>query len=51
MRVDQKNYLRNRRQKSLANGEASGLLGYFQEQYSANPSFFHAIQTDSEEKQ
>ncbi|KAF7811452.1 protein FAR1-RELATED SEQUENCE 5-like [Senna tora] len=49
-RLDQKNYLRTRRQNSMKYGEAGSLLGYFQDQISSNPSFFHAFQMDSEEQ-
>ncbi|KAF7806718.1 protein FAR1-RELATED SEQUENCE 5-like [Senna tora] len=48
--LDQKNYLCSQRQKSLKYGEAGCLLGHFQDQFSANPSFFHAYQMDLDEK-
>ena len=40
--VDQKNHLRNRRQKSLLNGEAGYLLQYFQRKSTQNPTSYHA---------
>jgi zinc finger SWIM domain-containing protein 3 len=48
--LDQKNYLRTRRQKNLKYGEAGCLLRYFQEQSVKNPSFQYAVQLDSEEQ-
>ena len=33
----------------LAFGEAGSVLKYFQDQTIINPSFFHAVQLDSEE--
>lgn len=50
IKQDIKNYLRCRRQKQLAFGEAGSLLSYFQKQQLENPSFFHAVQLDSEEQ-
>ncbi|KAF7818946.1 protein FAR1-RELATED SEQUENCE 5-like [Senna tora] len=49
-RLDQKNYLRTRRQKSLKYGEAGCLLRYFQEQTLIDPSFYRAFQMDNEEQ-
>ncbi|XP_059454937.1 protein FAR1-RELATED SEQUENCE 5-like [Corylus avellana] len=48
--LDQKNYLRTRRQRNLIYGEASCLLRYFQEKINKNPSFRYAVQLDAEEK-
>ena len=45
----QKNYLRSKRQNKLAYREA-GVLKYFSEQILKNPSFFYAVQLDSEEQ-
>jgi len=50
IRLDQKNYLRKRRQKSLGNGEAGYLLQYFQKMSLVSPSFFHAYQMDVEDQ-
>ncbi|XP_062021084.1 protein FAR1-RELATED SEQUENCE 5-like [Rosa rugosa] len=47
---DQKNYLQSQRQKKLAYGEAGCLLKYFQNQALENPSFFYAMQLDSDEQ-
>ncbi|KAL1341499.1 hypothetical protein AAHE18_09G091000 [Arachis hypogaea] len=49
-RLDQKNYLRTKRMKSMAYGEAGSLLAYFQQESLENPSFSHAIQLDLEEQ-
>ncbi|KAL7164058.1 hypothetical protein ACSBR2_040047 [Camellia fascicularis] len=48
-KVDQKNYLRTKRQKSLASGEAGSILQYFREKTLENPSFFYSVQSDIEE--
>jgi hypothetical protein len=48
--LDQKNYLRTRRQKNLIYGEAGCLLKYFKEQIAKNPSFQYAVQLDNEEQ-
>ncbi|KAF7153688.1 hypothetical protein RHSIM_Rhsim01G0226000 [Rhododendron simsii] len=50
LKVDQKNYLRTRRQNMLAFGESGSILKYFQDQALQNPSFFHAVQLDCEER-
>ncbi|XP_015934769.3 protein FAR1-RELATED SEQUENCE 5-like [Arachis duranensis] len=47
---DQKNYLRSKRKRDLAYGEAGSLLKYFHRQLLDNPSFQYAIQLDNEEK-
>ncbi|XP_057495638.1 protein FAR1-RELATED SEQUENCE 5-like [Actinidia eriantha] len=47
---DYKNYLRTKRQKGFAYGEAGSVLQYFQKKSSENPSFFYAIQLDNEEQ-
>ncbi|XP_028105069.1 protein FAR1-RELATED SEQUENCE 5-like [Camellia sinensis] len=49
-KVDQKNYLRAKRRKSLAYGEAGSILQYFREKTLENPSFFYSVQLDSEEQ-
>ncbi|XP_028072304.1 protein FAR1-RELATED SEQUENCE 5-like [Camellia sinensis] len=49
-KVDQKNYLRTKRQKSLAYGEACSILQYFHEKTLENPSFFYSVQLHSEEQ-
>lgn len=49
-RVDVRNYLMARRQRSMVYGEAGCLLQYFQRQLLENPSFFHAYQMDMEEQ-
>ncbi|KAI7978952.1 Protein FAR1-RELATED SEQUENCE 5, partial [Camellia lanceoleosa] len=45
-KVDQKNYLRTKRQKSLAYGEAGSILQYFREKTLENPSFFYSDEDD-----
>lgn len=50
IRIDQKNYLRKRRQRSLVHGEAGYLLQYFQKKSVENPSFYHAYQLDDEDQ-
>ncbi|XP_062014022.1 protein FAR1-RELATED SEQUENCE 5-like [Rosa rugosa] len=47
---DVKNYLRSRRQRSLEYGEAGYIMKYFSDQTLENPSFYHAMQLDSEEQ-
>ncbi|KAK3188637.1 hypothetical protein Dsin_028198 [Dipteronia sinensis] len=47
---DQNNYLRSKRQNKLAYGEAGCVLNYFPHQALKNPSFFYAVQLDSEEQ-
>ncbi|KAL7228581.1 hypothetical protein ACSBR2_007317 [Camellia fascicularis] len=49
-KLDQKNYLRTKRQQSLAYGEVGNVLQYFKEQSLLNPSFFYAFQLDNEEQ-
>jgi hypothetical protein len=48
--LDQKNYLRTRRQKNLIYGEAGCLLKYFKEQIAKNPLFQYVVQLDNEEQ-
>ncbi|XP_055960382.1 protein FAR1-RELATED SEQUENCE 5-like [Mercurialis annua] len=48
--LDQKNYLRRKRQRDLMYGEAGSLLRYFQQQSLDNPSFFYAVQLDEDEQ-
>lgn len=45
-RLDQKNYLWNKRQRSLVHGGVGYLLQYFQSKLVENPTFSHAYQTD-----
>ncbi|XP_024198629.2 protein FAR1-RELATED SEQUENCE 5-like [Rosa chinensis] len=47
---DVKNYLRSKRQRSLEYGEAGYIMKYFSDQTLENPSFYHAMQLDSEEQ-
>ncbi|XP_028796853.1 protein FAR1-RELATED SEQUENCE 5-like [Neltuma alba] len=49
-RVDMKNYLKTKRQRSLVDGEVRCLLNYFEEQITENPSFYHSYQLDVEDK-
>ncbi|XP_028102733.1 protein FAR1-RELATED SEQUENCE 5-like [Camellia sinensis] len=49
-KLDQKNYLRTKRQQSLAYGEVGNVLQYFKEKSMQNPSFFYAFQLDNEEQ-
>ncbi|RDX91406.1 hypothetical protein CR513_26628, partial [Mucuna pruriens] len=43
------NYLHSSRQRNLMFREVGGLLQCFQEQLLDNPSFYHALQLDTEE--
>jgi len=49
-RVDVKNYISKRRQRSMVYGEAGCISQYFQRRLLENPSFFHAYQMDIEEQ-
>ncbi|XP_028112995.1 protein FAR1-RELATED SEQUENCE 5-like [Camellia sinensis] len=49
-KLDQKNYLRTKRQNSLAYGEAGSILQYFRDKSLENPSFFYSVQLDNEEQ-
>ncbi|XP_043725749.1 protein FAR1-RELATED SEQUENCE 5-like [Telopea speciosissima] len=49
-KLDQKNYLRTKRQRDLAQGEGGSLLMYFEKQTRENPSFTYSLQLDSDEK-
>lgn len=49
-RLDHKNYLRTKRQRSLMYGEAGCLMQYFQRQLLENMSFFYTYQMDLEEQ-
>ncbi|XP_028106817.1 protein FAR1-RELATED SEQUENCE 5-like [Camellia sinensis] len=49
-KLDQKNYLRTKRQQSLAYEEVGNVLQYFKEKSLQNPSFFYAFQLDNEEQ-
>jgi hypothetical protein len=47
---DHKNYLRGKRQREMAYGQAGSMLKYFQDKIAENPSFQYATQMDIEEK-
>jgi zinc finger SWIM domain-containing protein 3 len=47
---DHKNYLRGKRQREMAYGQAGSMLMYFQNKIVDNPSFQYALQMDSEEQ-
>jgi len=47
---DHKNYLRGKRQREMAYGQAGSMLMYFQEKIAENPSFQYALQMDQEEQ-
>jgi len=47
---DHKNYLRSKRQREMAYGQAGSMLKYFQDQIAENPSFQYALQMDCEEQ-
>ena len=47
--LDQKNYLRTRRQKNLVYGQAACLLGYFQEQLAKSGCILDNRRTNVEE--
>jgi len=47
---DYKNYLRTKRQREMAYGEAGSMLKYFQDKIAENPSFQYTLQMDCEEK-
>ena len=47
---DHKNYLRGKRQREMAYGQAGSMLMYFQEKIAENPSFQYALQMDREEQ-
>ncbi|CAL5442325.1 unnamed protein product [Camellia sinensis] len=49
-KLDQKNYLRTKRQNSLAYREAGSILQYFRDKSLENPSFFYSVQLDNEEQ-
>ncbi|CAL5214178.1 unnamed protein product [Lathyrus oleraceus] len=48
--LDQKDYLREKRQRSMVHGEADYLLQYFQRKSMGNPTFYHAYQMDVKEQ-
>ncbi|XP_028106697.1 protein FAR1-RELATED SEQUENCE 5-like [Camellia sinensis] len=48
-KLDQKNYLRSKRQKDLEYGETGSVLHYFRKKTVKNPSFFYAVQLDCDE--
>ncbi|XP_070054593.1 protein FAR1-RELATED SEQUENCE 5-like [Nicotiana tabacum] len=45
-KLDQKNYFRTKRQKTMRRGEAGVLLEYFEKKRIEDPSFFFAVQLD-----
>ncbi|KAG2643053.1 hypothetical protein PVAP13_2KG326967 [Panicum virgatum] len=47
---DLKNYLRGKRQREMAYGQAGSMLMYFQDKIVENPSFQYALQMDREEQ-
>ncbi|XP_066381851.1 protein FAR1-RELATED SEQUENCE 5-like [Miscanthus floridulus] len=47
---DHKNYLRTKRQREVAYGQAGSLLKYFRDKIAENPSFQYALQMDREEQ-
>jgi hypothetical protein len=47
---DQKNYLRGKRQREMAYGQAGSMLMYFQDKIAENPSFQYALQMDRKNK-
>jgi zinc finger SWIM domain-containing protein 3 len=47
---DHKNYLRGKRQREMAYGQAESMLMYFQDKIAENPSFQYALQLDEEEQ-
>lgn len=47
---DHKNYLRAKRQREMAYGQAGSMLMYFQDKIAENPSFQYALQMDREEQ-
>jgi len=47
---DHKNYLRGKRQREMAYGQAGSMLMYFEDKIAKNPSFQYALQLDEEEQ-
>ena len=47
---DHKNYLRGKRQREMAYGQAGSMLMYFQDKIAENPSFQYALEMDREEQ-
>ena len=47
---DHKNYLRTKRQREIAYGQAGSMLKYFHDKIVENPSFQYALQMDCEEQ-
>jgi hypothetical protein len=47
---DHKNYLRTKRQREMAYGQAGSMLLYFKDKIAQNPSFQYALQMDCEEQ-
>ncbi|XP_028058968.1 protein FAR1-RELATED SEQUENCE 5-like [Camellia sinensis] len=50
IKLDQKNYLRSKRQKDLEYGETGSVLHYFRKKTVENPSFFYAVQLDCDDQ-
>ncbi|KAK2374309.1 protein FAR1-RELATED SEQUENCE [Trifolium repens] len=50
IRLDQKNYLRKKRARSMEHGDVGYLLQYFQKKLVENPTFYHAYQMDAEDQ-
>ncbi|XP_021826892.1 protein FAR1-RELATED SEQUENCE 5-like isoform X2 [Prunus avium] len=48
--LDFENYLQSERTRDMKEGEVGRLLYYFQRQHFENPSFFYAIQVDTDDK-
>ncbi|KAL6291462.1 hypothetical protein ACE6H2_008972 [Prunus campanulata] len=48
--LDFENYLQSERTRDMKEGEVGRLLHYFQRQHFENPSFFYAIQVDTDDK-
>ncbi|GAU51399.1 hypothetical protein TSUD_413180 [Trifolium subterraneum] len=49
-RIDQKNYLRKKRERSMEHGDVGYLLQYFQKKLVENPTFYHAYKMDNEDQ-
>ena len=47
---DHKNYLRTKRQRDMAYGQAGSMLKYFQDKIAENPLFRYALQMDRQEQ-
>jgi hypothetical protein len=47
---DHKNYLRTKRQREMAYGQAGSMLKYFLDKIAKNPSFQYALQMECDEQ-